>query len=179
MALFDVLAALCSDEKLDAELLDFFSIDLNEEEEEDVVVVVVDFFCTVWMVFFLLTCRTSMASMLMPCWTSSLVSTCSNPCCCCSISCCSIICCSIICWRCTCKTINQKPLRDTGRDPLAHPGDLIPPQLTIIICWYFAMASSVLQPSASPSSAARRANSALWEPGGVQPTPLIQFRSDL
>ncbi|TNN67712.1 Hyaluronan-binding protein 2 [Liparis tanakae] len=43
----------------------------------------------------------------------------------------------------------------------------------------FAMASSVVTPSASPSSAARRASSALWDPGGVQPTPLVQFRSDL
>lgn len=67
MALFDDLTELWSDEKLAAELLDFFSIDLNEVEEEEAVVVVVDFFCTVWKVFFLLTCRTSMASMLTPC----------------------------------------------------------------------------------------------------------------
>ena len=51
--------------------------------------------------------------------------------------------------------------------------------LTIMSCWYWAMASSVVTPSASPSSAARRASSALWQPGGVQPTPLLQFRSAL
>lgn len=52
------LTAFCraDDEEV---LLDFFSVDLNE------VVVVVDF-CTVWVVF-LLTWRTSMASMLTPC----------------------------------------------------------------------------------------------------------------
>lgn len=52
----------------------FLSMDLNEV----VVLEEVDFFCTVWMVFFLVTWRTSMASMLTPCWISSPFSTCSE-----------------------------------------------------------------------------------------------------
>ena len=59
-----------------------------------------------------------------------------------------------------------------------NPGEDGSP-LTIMSCWYWAMASSVVMPSANPSSAARRASSALWQPGGVQPTPLLQFRSAL
>lgn len=91
----DVLMALCMDADVEVEeevVLDFFSMDLNEV----VLVEVVDFFCTVWMVFFLLTWRTSMASMLTPCCISSLVSTCSEVCCCCS-------CCSICCWWWSCR----------------------------------------------------------------------------
>lgn len=47
----DVLTVFwrAADEEVEEVVLDLFSIDLNE------VVVVLDFFCTVWMVFFLLT----------------------------------------------------------------------------------------------------------------------------
>lgn len=87
----DVLTVLwrAADEEEDEVVLDFFSMDLKVFE---VVVVVVDFFWTVWKVFFLLTWRTSMASMLTPWLISSLVSTCSEVCCCCCCSCCSICC---------------------------------------------------------------------------------------
>lgn len=162
-------------------------------EELDVIVV---FAClkVVWMVFFLLTWRISMASGLTAdCWTCSVVSTCSEEPCCWFSNCIWRL--SI--WReerrredCWLQNKGYKSTFIFGHYffpfslfyiqhiPFIFVARCLRSCLTIN-SWYFEMASSVSSPSASPSSAALLAISTLWEPGGVQPTPFIQFRSDL